>query len=138
MAIDKIIKLISFFIISFCFVVYAESGSLGELDDLQKQRFLYEVTVAVKKAKQEANKYGEPPLSVDNHALSLSSDSTNANLPLLIKINGKKAVIALSEGSTRSVTIGEILPCGRYQVQNITLKGLSLRRLSDDKTILIN
>ncbi|MEB5981800.1 type IV pilus biogenesis protein PilP [Enterobacter vonholyi] len=134
----KVIQLLTLPVLLWCGVTFAEPGSFGELDKLQKERFIFEVKAALNKAKQDAESY-----NVSKEEASQSSTTVSQNkhqevrepLPSLIKINGRKAVILLSNGSSRSVTVGEMLPGGRYQVHSVNMNGVSVRQITDGKII---
>lgn len=136
-----IIRFLSFSLIAFHGVVHAEVTNLGDLDKLQSERFYYEAKAAANKAKREANEEIVMVPGQTGTAGTVSTDPTSSAfdvMPTLVKINGRKAIIAFQDGSTRTVTTGEMLPNGRYQVTNISLNGVSVRRVSDGKKFPIN
>jgi type IV pilus biogenesis protein PilP len=135
---DKLIKLISVPLFLFCITAFAEQGSYGDADSLQKERYLYELQAARNKAKQEAESYSDTASSSPNGSTATAPGRVVDELPSLMKINGRKAVVSLADGSTRSVSIGEMLPGGRYQMNSITLSGVSVRRISDGKILSLN
>lgn len=124
-----------FLFISLFGFAHAEVTTLGDLDKLQSERFYYEAKAAANKAKREAN--GD---SQGNRTSAItSSNQQNADaIPSLVKINGRKANVALPDGTTRTVTTGEFLPGGRYQVVSISLNGVMVRRITDGKQFPLN
>lgn len=135
---DKIIKVMSVPLFLFCISAFADQGSIGDADSLQKERYLYELQAARNKAKQEAESYNDTASSSPNGVSTTASGRVVDDLPSLMKINGRKAVISLADGSTRSVSIGETLPGGRYQMHSVTLNSVSVRRIADGKILSLN
>ncbi|PHM25036.1 type IV pilus biogenesis protein PilP [Xenorhabdus budapestensis] len=123
----------------------AETGTVWDLDNLQKQRVLYEAKAALNKAKADAEgrDYGSgmamapgSPYST-SHVAGIQTPAT-ALLPQLVKINGKKAVISLSEGNTTTVSPGHMLPGGTWQVLSIGLSGVKIKNISTQRTQVLN
>lgn len=135
---DKLIKVMSVPLFFFFISAFADQGTLGEADSLQKERYLYELKAARNKAKQEAENYSDTVSSSPQGATTTAPGRVVDDLPSLMKINGRRAVISLSDGSTRSVSIGEMLPGGRYQMHSVTLSGVSVRRIADGKILSLN
>lgn len=125
---------------------YAENGTAWDLDNLQAQRTLYAAKAALNKAKAEAE--------AENRQTGVTPD-TNANtfpdsrvhispappvdsLPQLIKVNGRNAVISMPDGNTATVTTGQLLPGGRWQVVSIGLSGVKVKNISTQRTQIIN
>ncbi len=134
----SVMKLLMIPLLLWCGVTFAEPGSYGELDKLQKERFIFEVKAALNKAKQEAGNFNDSKKDASESteaATSHQQQELKEPLPSLIKINGRKAVILLSNGSSRSVTVGEMLPGGRYQVHSVNMNGVSVRQITDGKII---
>ncbi|MDR5095806.1 type IV pilus biogenesis protein PilP [Enterobacter sp. EC-ML 621] len=134
----SVMKLLMIPVLLWCGITFAESGSFGELDKLQKERFIFEVKAALNKAKQDAGNYNDSKKDASEATVAAASNQQKElkePLPSLIKINGRKAVILLSNGSSRSVTVGEMLPGGRYQVHSVNMNGVSVRQITDGKII---
>lgn len=134
----SVMKLLMLPVLLWCGATFAESGSFGELDKLQKERFIFEVKAALNKAKQDAGNFSDSKKDVSEATVagvSNQQQELKESLPSLIKINGRKAVILLSNGSSRSVTVGEMLPGGRYQVHTVNMNGVSVRQITDGKII---
>lgn len=134
----NIIRFLSFSLIVFYGVAYAEISNLGDLDKLQSERFYYEAKAAANKAKREANEEIGSDLGHAGGGGTNATVSAFDAMPSLVKINGHKAIIAFSDGSTRAVSPGEMLPGGRYQVISISLNGVTVRRLTDGKNFPLN
>lgn len=129
-------------LLSFCFMARAEtdlSGTAWDLDNLQKQRVLYAAQAAVKKAKAEAESVSG---SISTGTAATSPLATgpgmgNGNvvsappaidmMPQLVKINGRNAVISMPDGKTTTVSTGQMLPGGRWQVMSVSLNGVKVR-----------
>ncbi|EQB98967.1 type IV pilus biogenesis protein PilP [Photorhabdus temperata] len=135
---DNIIRLCSLSLIAFYGIAHADVSTLGDLDKLQSERFYYEAKAAANKAKREAD--GEIENITDNTGAtgSLANPRNLDVMPSLVKINGRKANIALPDGTTRTVTLGEMLPGGRYQVMSVNLNGVIVRRITDGKQFYLN
>ena len=134
----SVMSLVTIPILLWCGAAFAEPGSFGELDKLQKERFIFEVKAALNKAKQEAGNYNDSKKELSESSVPGAPNQKQdmkESLPSLIKINGKKAVVLLSNGTTRSVTVGEVLPGGRYQVHTVNMNGVSVRQITDGKVI---
>lgn len=124
------------------FSVFAESGTAWDLDHLQEQRVLYEAKAALNKAKAEAEGR-EPgvttvPSQTINNGGQLSSVSATDALPQLVKVNGKNAVVSLVDGNTTTVTTGQLLPGGRWQVLSIGLGGVKVKNITTQRVQVIN
>lgn len=135
-------KNIIFAFILFPFLAYAENGTAWDLDNMQKQRVLYEAKAALNKAKAEAEgrESGVPAVTgqITNPSGQVNSVSSADALPQLVKINGKKAVISLSDGNTTTVSTGQMLPGGRWQVLSIGLGGVKVKNISTQRVQVIN
>lgn len=121
------------------FVVFAESGTAWDLDALQKQRVLYEAKAAVNKAKAEAES-GENTNSSNTQAntnVSVASPHIDV-LPQLVKVNGRNAVISMSDGNMTTVSTGQMLPGGRWQVISVGLSGVKVKNIATQKVQTIN
>jgi len=124
----------------FAFGAYAENGTVWDLDNLQKQRVLYEAKAALNKAKAEAESAGSgagvalAPVSSGNGAVPI----TTVSLPQLIKINGRNAVISLPDGNTTTISSGQMLPGGKWQVMNIGLGGVKIKNIATQQTQILN
>lgn len=132
-------------IISLAFIsfgVFAENGTVWDLDHLQEQRVLYEAKAALNKAKAEAEgrESGVPTVAgqIINQSGQMNSVSSGDALPQLVKVNGKKAVISLSDGNTTTVSAGQMLPGGRWQVLSIGLGGVKVKNISTQRVQVIN
>lgn len=134
-------------VLSFLFIIafssQAETGTIWDLDNLQKQRVLYEAKAALNKAKAEAEGKGSvqqiTPATAPNgmpltQAPTISADS----LPELVKVNGRKAVLSLSDGNTTTVSSGQMLPGGRWQVVSVSLGGVKIKNIATQKFQVIN
>lgn len=126
----------------FSFGAYADSGTAWDLDNMQKQRVLYEAKAALNKAKAEAE-------SRDYGATATANPSTNGGiqgvtvptgdaLPQLVKINGRNAVISMADGNTTSVAAGQLLPGGRWQVLSVGLGGVKVKNIASERIQIIN
>ncbi|EIK1335580.1 type IV pilus biogenesis protein PilP [Salmonella enterica] len=135
----------------FSFGAYAENGTVWDLDNLQKQRVLYEAKAAVNKAKAEAEgkSYGGgaatgiiPNNNVQLGTPTITSGQNNANLsdvlPQLVKINGRNAVITMPDGNTTTVNAGQLLPGGRWQVVSVSINGVKVRNITSRKEEVLN
>ncbi|EAX9402758.1 type IV pilus biogenesis protein PilP [Salmonella enterica] len=135
-------KSIIFAFILLPFIAYAENGTAWDLDNMQKQRVLYEAKAALNKAKAEAEgrESGVPTVTgqITNPSGQVNSVSSADALPQLVKINGKKAVISLSDGNTTTVSTGQMLPGGRWQVLSIGLGGVKVKNISTQRVQVIN
>lgn len=124
------------------FGVNAENGTVWDLDNMQKQRVLYEAKAALNKAKAEAEsrEYGisatvNTPTSGGGQTVVAPVGDT---LPQLVKINGRNAVISMADGNTTTVTAGQLLPGGRWQVLSVGLAGVKVKNISTQRTQVIN
>ncbi|EGM9156121.1 type IV pilus biogenesis protein PilP [Salmonella enterica] len=135
-------KSIIFAFILLPIVAYAENGTVWDLDNMQKQRVLYEAKAALNKAKAEAEgrESAVPTITgqIINQSGQMNSVSSADALPQLVKINGKKAVISLSDGNTTTVSTGQLLPGGRWQVLSIGLGGIKVKNISTQRVQVIN
>jgi len=123
------------------FGAFAESGTAWDLDNLQKQRVLYEAKAALNKAKADAESqsYGSGGVSTATGSVPVANQTLTAEIiPQLIKINGRNAVISMSDGNTTTVSTGQMLPGGRWQVISIGLGGVKIKNLSTQRTQVIN
>lgn len=121
------------------FFVLADSGTAWDLDALQKQRVLYEAKAAVNKAKAEAES-GEIANSTNAQAttsVSVASHPVDV-LPQLVKVNGRNAVISMNDGSMTTVSAGQMLPGGRWQVISVGLSGVKVKNIATQKVQTIN
>lgn len=120
----------------------AENGTAWDLDNLQKQRVLYEAKAAVNKAKAEADSHELGSVSTNiqpsNGNSTLMAAPVGEQLPQLIKINGRNAVISTADGNTATVAVGQMLPGGRWQVLSVGLGGVKVKNVSTQKTQVIN
>lgn len=117
---------------------HAAVATFGDLDELQSERFYYQAQAAAKAAKRAAQATGDQ--DVPQTVIPAGAGETRAGdqLPALVKVNGRKAVVDLGDGTTRSVSPGEVLPGGRFQVQSVSLNGVSVKRISDGRTFPLN
>ena len=115
---------------------------MWDLDHLQEQRVLYEAKAALNKAKAEAEgrESGVPTVTgqIINQSGQMNSVSSGDALPQLVKVNGKKAVISLSDDNTTTVSAGQMLPGGRWQVLSIGLGGVKVKNISTQRVQVIN
>ncbi|ELJ8295697.1 type IV pilus biogenesis protein PilP [Enterobacter soli] len=129
-----------FFLVSFG--ALAESGTVWDLDNMQKQRVLYEAKAALNKAKAEAEikDFGATSQANPSTVSGISGVSTSQAdvLPQLVKISGKNAVLSMQDGNTTSVTAGQLLPGGRWQVLSIGLGGVKVKNISTQSIQVIN
>ncbi|MGK7247404.1 type IV pilus biogenesis protein PilP [Buttiauxella agrestis] len=120
----------------------AENGTVWDLDNLQKQRVLYEAKAALNKAKAEAESRDYSGTTTTNQVMNGSGQVSNAPatdvLPQLVKVNGRNAVISMSDGNTATVTAGQLLPGGRWQVISIGLGGVKVKNIATQRTQIIN
>lgn len=132
--------ILAFTLISFG--AYAESGTAWDLDNMQKQRVLYEAKAALNKAKAEAESRDYGATSSVNPSMNGGVQSVIApagdSLPQLVKINGRNAVISMTDGNTTTVSAGQLLPGGRWQVISIGLGGVKVKNISTQRTQIIN
>lgn len=120
----------------------AENGTGWDLDNLQQQRVLYEAKAAVNKAKAEAEgrDYGTSVTvnpSVNGNG-QVNTVPTGDALPQLVKVNGRNAVISTYDGNTTTVTAGQLLPGGRWQVLSVGLGGVKVKNIATQRTQVIN
>lgn len=123
---------------------YAENGTAWDLDNLQAQRTLYAAKAALNKAKAEAENR-ETGVTTNTNANSFPDSGVHIStappvdsLPQLIKVNGRHAVISMPDGNTATVTTGQLLPGGRWQVVSIGLSGVKVKNISTQRTQIIN
>lgn len=134
------VKIFAVLMIS-AFMVSAESGSGWDLDNLQKQRVLYEAKAAVNKAKAEAETSGSSGTISDgalNRTGQVGTTTSLDILPKLVKISGRNAVVSTQDGNTTTLSQGQLLPGGRWQVISIGLNGVKVRNISDQRIQTIN
>jgi type IV pilus biogenesis protein PilP len=134
------VKIFAVLMIS-AFMVSAESGSAWDLDNLQKQRVLYEAKAAVNKAKAEAESSGSSGTISDsalNRTGQVGTTTSLDILPKLVKISGHNAVVSTQDGNTATLSQGQLLPGGRWQVISIGLNGVKVRNISDQRIQTIN
>lgn len=123
------------------FMANAESGTGWDLDNLQKQRVLYEAKAAVNKAKAEAENSGSSGTILDsalNRTGQAGTTTSQDILPKLVKISGHNAVVITQDGNTATLSQGQLLPGGRWQVLSIGLNGVKVRNISDQRMQTIN
>ncbi|WOI84531.1 MULTISPECIES: type IV pilus biogenesis protein PilP [Enterobacteriaceae] len=136
---NKIVVL-AFTLISFG--VFAENGTVWDLDNMQKQRVLYEAKAALNKAKAEAESrdYGvqTPASSSMNGSGQAVVAPVTDTLPQLVKINGRNAIVSMADGNTTSVAAGQLLPGGRWQVLSVGLSGVKVKNIATQRTQVIN
>lgn len=132
--------ILAFTLISFG--VCAESGTAWDLDNMQKQRVLYEAKAALNKAKAEAENQeygvsasGNSPMNGGGQPAAVS---VGDSLPQLVKINGRNAVVSMADGNTTSVSAGQVLPGGRWQVLSVGLGGVKVKNIATQRTQIIN
>ncbi|ECG8508666.1 type IV pilus biogenesis protein PilP, partial [Salmonella enterica subsp. arizonae] len=73
-----------------------------------------------------------------NGGVQVSNVPAGDSLPQLVKINGRNAVISMPEGNTTTVTAGQLLPGGRWQVLSIGLGGVKVKNIATQRTQIIN
>lgn len=122
------------------FSVFSEVGTIGDLDNLQKERVLYEAKAALNKAKVAANGGGSGDVFTGGG--TAAKPVTNGNvvnvLPSLVKVSGNKAVVSMPDGNSISVTTGQMLPGGRWQVSSIGLQGVKIRSIDNNQIQILN
>lgn len=117
---------------------HANVATFGDLDELQSERFYYQAQAAAKAAKRAAQGEGGPEAGQNVIPAGTGQYQASDKLPVLVKVNGRKAVIDFGDGTTRSVSPGEMLPGGKFQVQSVSLNGVSVKRISDGKSFPLN
>ncbi|EAS9334516.1 type IV pilus biogenesis protein PilP [Salmonella enterica] len=134
----KLVMLLAFISFGVC----ADNGTAWDLDNLQAQRTLYEAKAALNKAKAEAenreNGVTTNNNSFPNGGVQVSNAPAGDSLPQLVKINGRNAVIIMPDGNTTTVTAGQLLPGGRWQVVSIGLGGVKVKKIASQRTQIIN
>lgn len=132
----------SYFITAVLLTLYgsaqANVATFDDLDKLQAERFYYQAQAAAKAAQRAATSQGDPEAGQTIAPPAGPGVQVTDRLPSLVKINGRKAVISLSDGTSRTVIPGEMLPGGQFQVQSVTLNGVSVRRITDGKSFPLN
>lgn len=139
---------IGLLLLSFSFIVMADdfSGTAWDLDNLQKQRVLYAAKAAVNKARAEAEEArgnfisGTTSLTPnDADSINKSTMSTTPGItPQLVKINGRNAVISMPDGNSTTVSVGQMLPGGHWQVVSISINGVKVRNISTRREEILN
>ena len=101
-----------------------------------KTHFTYEEA----KAEAEIKDYGATSQANPSTVAGISGVSTSQAdaLPQLVKISGKNAVLSMQDGNTTSVTAGQLLPGGRWQVLSIGLGGVKVKNISTQSIQVIN
>lgn len=123
--------------------------SMGNLDDLQAERVLYEAKAALLKAKNAAQGNGSSEvvaLSGSNNVMgnvavngtTVGNVPSQSDIPKLSKINGRKAELLLSNGDTVIVNSGAMLPGGRWQVIGVGLAGVTIKDINTSVKKMIN
>lgn len=124
------------------FGVSAESVTGWDLDKLQEQRVLYEAKAALNKAKSEAENGGNLSSVITGNTFSnpgkLSSATAVDGRPQLVKVNGQKAVINMPDGRSTTITSGQMLPGGRWQVISVGISGVKIRDVSTRSEEVLN
>lgn len=134
-----------------CWAAQAENdtgGTAWELDNLQKQRVLYEAEAAMKKAKAAADSVGGSVRAEAVGAAQRPGEGTGSGngepaaspqtLPRLVKISGRNAVISLPDGNTTTVSAGQMLPGNRWQVVSVSLNGVKVRDIATRREDVLN
>lgn len=124
------------------FVVKAENSTAWDLDNLQEQRVLYEAKAALNKAKAKAEGRDLDSAQTITPALNsnvqINSAAVSDALPQLVKVNGRNAVLSMGDGNSTTVTVGQMLPGGRWQVLSIGLSGVKIKNISTQKIQVLN
>lgn len=135
-------KKLVLFLAFISFGACADSGTAWDLDNLQAQRTLYEAKAALNKAKAEAenreNGVAANTNVFPNGGVQVSNVPAGDTLPQLVKINGRNAVISMPDGNTTTVTAGQLLPGGGWQVVSIGLGGVKVKNIATQRTQIIN
>lgn len=135
-------KMLIMFFALLSYDAYADNGTAWDLDNLQAQRTLYEAKAALNKAKAEAetreNGVTINSNSTPNGSVQVSNVPLGDSLPQLIKVNGRNAVISMPDGNKATVTAGQLLPGGRWQVVNVGLGGVKVKNIATQRTQIIN
>ncbi|HCA7081266.1 TPA: type IV pilus biogenesis protein PilP [Citrobacter sedlakii] len=135
-------KMLIMFLAIISFDVYAENVTAWDLDNLQAQRTLYEAKAALNKAKAEAesreNGITTNVGTIPNGGAQVSNAPVGDSFPQLVKVNGRNAVISMPDGNTTTVTAGQLLPGGRWQVISIGLGGVKVKNIGTQRTQIIN
>lgn len=122
------------------FSALSEDGTIGDLDNLQIERVLYEAKAALNKAKEAANGGGSGDTFTGG--VTAAKTVTNGNavnvLPSLVKVSGNKAVVSMPDGNSILVATGQMLPGGRWQVSSIGLQGVKIRNIDNDQIQILN
>lgn len=134
----KFARLLSVVLLASCGVAHASTGTFDDLDKLQKERFYYQAQAAANAAKKAAKAEDDAETVQATTAANPASQRASEALPSLVKINGRNAVIAYPDGTSRTVTAGQMLPGGLYQVMSVTLNGVSVKRITDGKNFPLN
>ncbi len=124
------------------FVVKAENSTAWDLDNLQEQRVLYEAKAALNKAKAKAEgrdlDSAQTITPTLNSNVQINSAAVSDALPQLVKVNGRNAVLSMGDGNSTTVTVGQMLPGGRWQVLSIGLSGVKIKNISTQKIQVLN
>jgi len=135
-------KMLIVFLAIISFGVYAENGTAWDLDNLQAQRTIYEAKAALNKAKAEAesreNGVTTNTGTFPNGGAQVSNAPVGDSLPQLVKVNGRNAVISMPDGNATTVTAGQLLPGGRWQVISIGLGGVKVKNIATQRIQVIN
>ncbi|PII85118.1 hypothetical protein BL250_12345 [Erwinia sp. OLTSP20] len=134
----KLVRLAATLLLATCGIAHASTGTFDDLDKLQKERFYYQAQAAANAAKKAANAESDTEVAQVNTVGNQANQRGSETLPSLVKINGRKAVIVLSDGTSRTVMAGQMLPGGNYQVVSVTLNGVSVKRITDGKIFPLN
>jgi len=134
----KLIRFSSIILLVICSFSNASTLTFEDLDKLQQERYYYQAQAAVNAAKKAANVDSNIDVAPINNGENQINQRTGDSLPSLVKINGRSAVFLFADGTSRSVTAGQMLPGGIYQVMSVTINGVSVKRITDGKTYMLN
>lgn len=134
----KSVSFIFVMLLATCGMANAATGTFDDLDALQKERFYYQAKAAADAAKKAAKAESDAATAPSTTAPDPASSRASEALPSLVKINGSKAVVAYSDGTNRTVSVGQMLPGGQYQIMSVTLNGVSVKRITDGKNFQLN
>lgn len=137
--------LFSVVLMSFPLFALAAEGTIGDIDDFQKQRVLYEAKAAANKAKAAAEGFDSTSgvaLGVRPNAAAGVNGQANIatvdTVPRLVKINGRRAIISLANGNTTSVESGQLLPGGQWLIMSIGLDGVKIKNTATQSIQMLN